>query len=207
MKLLWFAWGFLACGGAPPHAPLTGDRGIAMNTPLAELDDVAPSYGKPELDRALATERLALVTQEHAAGEAEAKDDSGEALRVALADLSVHRRFVATLEACAATGRWCPPRLDDPPWSYDIADDAAKPPLDNVLRFDRDDWRKIASELFGRACACRTIACVDSLGVAIDHLETRPMPDVRDDDDAAAAITHARECLYRLRGLTALPRT
>ena len=37
-----------------------------------------------------------------------------DALRVARADLGVRRHFIATLEACEASGRWCPPRLDDP---------------------------------------------------------------------------------------------
>jgi len=204
MKPPWWACGFLACAGAPTRpgaAGAPGDQGIATHAQLADLDDVAPTYGQTELARAIAAERTTLAARERAADELAAKDDvDRDALRVVLADLAVERRFVAMLDACAATGRWCPPRLDVPAWRYDIEDEAAKPPLDAPLRFDLADWRAIAAELFGRACACRTIACVDSLGVAIDRLELRPMPDVRDDDAASAAITHARECLFRLRG-------
>jgi len=196
-----FLIGFLACSGAPSRQLATPDQGIATHAQLADFDDVAPSYTKAELDTALAAERTTLAARERAAADLAAKDDvDADALRVALADLAIERRFVASLEACAATNRWCPPRLDDPPWSYDVANEAAKLPLDAQLRFDRDDWRKITAELFGRACACRTLACVDSLGTAIDRLELRPMPDIRDDDTAAAAIVHARECLHRLRG-------
>jgi len=73
-----------------------------------------------------------------------------------------------------------------------------------TLRFDLESWRALAAELHGRACACRTLACVDSVGVAIDQLETRPMPQVASDDAAATAITRARECLFRLRGKSAM---
>jgi hypothetical protein len=41
---------------------------------------------------------------------------------------------------------------------------------------------------------------------AIDRLETRPMPDVQEDDTALLSIVRARECLYRLRGLRPTPR-
>jgi hypothetical protein len=129
-------------------------------------------------------------------------------LRVAAADLAVRRRFIATLEVCEAAGRWCPPRLDDPPWAFDPDPDRGRPgdpPLTASLRYDLDSWRQIAAELHGRACACRTIACVDSVGVAIDELEPRPMPAVQGDDQAAAAITRGRECLFRLRGKKPIP--
>jgi hypothetical protein len=199
MKALALLSGFLAaCSGSQPRPPTTGERGITTNAQLADLDVVLPSYSKPELQKALIAARGVEATREHAVAELEAGDP--DQLRVAIADLAVQRRFIASLEACEATQRWCPPRLDDPPWSYDIADDNAKPPLDTPLRFDADSWRKVTAELFGRACACRTIACVESLGIAIDRMETRVMQDVRDDDAAAAAVTHARECLFRLRG-------
>jgi hypothetical protein len=74
-----------------------------------------------------------------------------------------------------------------------------------ALRFDLDSWRGLAAELHGRACACRTLACVDSVGIAIDQLETRPMPEVQSDDAATTAITRARECLFRLRGKAPMP--
>src|SRR5262249_46354024 len=119
--------------------------------------------------------------------------------------LAVRRRFIATLEVCEATQRRCPPRLDDPPWAYDPdPDQPSEPPLAAPLRFDLESWRAIAAELHGRACACRTIACVDSLGVAINELEPRPMPAVQGDEQAATDITRARECLYRLLGKSAI---
>ncbi|HEX3762041.1 MAG TPA: hypothetical protein VHW23_25245 [Kofleriaceae bacterium] len=184
------------------------------------IDEAAdpPSYGKPELQRALITERAAEATLERRVGELEAKLADPPApgatnpaledqLRVAIADLAVRRRFIATLEVCEAAGRWCPPRLDDPPWAFDPDPDGqpGDPPLTAPLRYDLDSWRQIAAELHGRACACRTIACVDSVGVAIDQLEPRPMPAVQGDDQAAVAITRARECLFRLRGKKAIP--
>lgn len=178
---------------------------------FAEEDRFVPAYGKPELQRALIAERGREATDERRVAELEGKDGEGpqgDALRVALADLAIRRRFIATLEACEADGRWCPPRLDEPSWSYDY--DGGRldnPPLDAPLRFDLDSWRVVATELHGRACACRTIACVEGMTVAIDRLETRPMPDVRADDAATLAITRARECLFRLRGKTSLARS
>jgi len=58
-------------------------------------------------------------------------------------------------------------------------------PLDATLRFDLADWRTIALELRGRACACRSVDCLDTLDVAIAQLETKPTPEVSDDDAAA----------------------
>lgn len=162
-----------------------------------------PSYSKSELQRALERERGAEASAERLVSDLEAKDRDtagDDQLRVATADLAVRRNFIASLEACAAGGS-CPPRLDDPPWAFDP--DSGKqiaPPVTATLRFDLGSWRKLAAELHGRACACRTIACVDSVGVAIDELEQRPMPDVQGDDEASLSITRARQCLFRLRG-------
>ena len=145
-------------------------------------DDAALPYDEAVLDLAIAAEDQAIT----AAGE-----DADP----------VRGRFLASLQRCKADHRDCPPRLDEPKWSYDV--EASSPPkLDTQLRFDLDDWRKVAAELYGRACACRTLDCVDSLGVAIDVLEARPMPDVANDEVAVASITNARECLFRLRGRT-----
>jgi hypothetical protein len=197
---LFFIFGAaVACSGnAPtPRAPGAGDQGIVSHAAFPEDDDaVAPAYDKSELERALASERTAVE-----AGEKQVADvaDASNNLRVALADLAVRRRFVASLEDCQNVGRHCPPRLDDPPWSYDV-ETAAAPKLDAPLRFDLDDWRKVADELHGRACACRTQVCVDSMAVAIDELSKRPMPEVEADETASASITRARECLFRLNG-------
>lgn len=163
-----------------------------------------PSYQKGELSRTLQKERGAEAIASRIVGELEAKDRDAagdDQLRVATADLGVRRRFIASLERCEASGVHCPPRLDDPPWAFDP--DPGKPlapPLTADLRFDLDSWRKLAAELHGRACACRTIACVDSVGVAIDQLEPRPMEQVQGDEAASLSLTRARECLFRLRG-------
>lgn len=157
---------------------------------MAGDEDVVPSYGKPDLEKALIAERGAEATNERRVAEAEAKGDD-EGLRIATADLAVRRRFIVALETCQASGRLCPPRLDDP----GVA-------LDPNPRFDLADWQKLAAELHGRACACRTLACIDTLDDSIDQLEPRPMEDVRGDEQASVEITRARECLFRLRGKT-----
>lgn len=199
-----------ACGGAQTAAPVA--PGETPRSTFAEEDVAPPSYGKAELTRALIAERGFEANGERRVVELEAKiadtDDPATAdqLRVASADLAVRRRFIATLERCEATGALCPPRLDDPPWPYDPdPDKPAPPPMTAQLRYDLESWRALTAELYGRACACRTLACVDSVGVAIDHLETRPMPIVLDDDAATLATTRARACLFRLRGKIAIP--
>ena len=196
---LYLLFTIAACSsGLPPaRAPGAGEQGIVTHAAFPDDEDaVAPGYGKSELEKALAVERGAIEAGEKHVGEV-ADDSAG--LRVAVADLDVRRRFLAELEDCQANGRHCPPRLDEPAWSYDV-DSAAAPKLDSPLRFDLEDWRKVTDELHGRACACRTQVCIDSLTVAIDVLEKRPMPDVQADDTAIASITKARECLFRLRG-------
>jgi hypothetical protein len=196
---------FAACGhgSASVREPGAGDRGVATHAAFPEDEDtVRPAYDRDALERALAAEQAAVAAGEHSVGElgADAGGD-GDALRAAIADLAVRRRFLAMLVACRDAGRRCPPRLDDPPWSYDVEGTAA-PKLDTALRFDLEDWRKVAAELHGRACACRTLACVDSMTVAIGELEKRPMPDVEGDETASTSITRARECLFGLRGET-----
>jgi hypothetical protein len=181
----------------PARAPGAGEQGIVTHAAFPDDEDaVAPSYGKIELEKALVAERGAVEAGEKHVGEV-AEDSAG--LRVAVADLEVRRRFLAALEDCQANGRHCPPRLDEPALSYDV-DSAAEPKLDAAVRFDLEDWRKVTDELHGRACACRTQVCIDSLAAAIDVLEKRPMPDVQADDTAIVSITKARECLFRLRG-------
>lgn len=197
MKLLVVLALMAAChgsGGAPaPHR--SGDTGITTHEGLAGADEYQPSYGKADLENALIAERAAESTGEKAIEDA-ADDDARLA---ATADLAVRRRFIASLEACQESGHNCPPRLDDPAWTYDPSSDA-DPKLDTPLRFDLDDWQKVAAELHGRACACRTKACVESMDAAIDKLEARPMRDVRGDETASQSLTRARECLTRLAG-------
>ncbi len=202
MKWLALLLAFTACTpGSTPRAP--APEIAAPSGTLAGDDAYRPGYGRDELERALTHERGAEASAEVRVRELEARGD--DQLPTAAADLAVRRRFIASLEACQATGRLCPPRLDDPPWTFAI-DGEAPPRLDTPLRFDLATWRTVAAELHGRACACRTLACVDSMFVAIEQLETRPMPDVQGDEDASLSITRARECLYRLRGLRPMPR-
>ena len=196
------------CGGpaavSPPAAPRAArDRAHAG---FAAEELYRPPYGKEELAAALTAERAAATVNERQLGELEARSAPGDdRVRAAEADLAVRRRFVAALEACADDGRWCPPRLDDPPWSYPPETAlAADPPMTAELRYDLASWRALAAELHGRACACRTRACVESLDVAIDQLEPRPVAVVRGDEVATARLTWARECLFRLRGKAAL---
>lgn len=183
------AYLLVACHQLPPsRAPGAGEQSEITHGAFLAQDDARPSYSRADLERALAAEHAAIAS-------AEARDLDA----AAIADLAVRRRFAASLEQCRDTGLRCPPRIDDPRWSYDV-EGSADPKLDTELRFDVDDWRKVAAELHGRACACRTLSCVDSMMVAIGALETRPMPDVQDDEAASDSITHARECLFRLRG-------
>ncbi len=189
--------------GSTPSGTGTTDDITVHSGKLAD-DEYHPTYDKAELQKALATERAAETSGEARIRELEDKGDFDQLLR-ATNDLHVRRRFIASLAACEALGMACPPRLDDPAWSYDI-EAKADPKLDATLRFDLESWQKISAELHGRACACRTLACVDSMFVAIERLETRPMPDVQADEVASLSITRARECLYRLRGLRPTPR-
>jgi hypothetical protein len=186
-----------ACGGTPGRAPATP----APDSPHGDFADeiIKPAYGKADLDAAIASERGKQATLEQQIATLEAVPTADDQLRSALGDLAVRKRFIATLEACASIGRDCPPRLDDPAWSYD-PETESKVPLDTALRFDLEDWQKVTGELHGRACACRTVACVDGIERAIAVLETQPTRDVQDDDVAALAIVQARECLARLRG-------
>lgn len=159
-------------------------------TPAPPLDDTAyrPTYGKPELQNAIISER---------AKEAAAERDPAARPE----DLAVRRRFIAALEACQENGRACPPRLDEPAWTWSGEGD---PKLDVEVRFALGDWQKVTAELHGRACACRTMACVDGIGEALDALSTRPMPEVQGDEAATQSITWARQCLFYLRGRSKL---
>lgn len=203
MRWLALLLAFTACKTGSEAKP-AGDE-LTVHGPVAPAPDddlYKPPYEKAELDKAIASERSAVTAAEQHLSDVEGDTDQ---LRTAIADLAVRRRYLAAIELCAASGRACPPRLDEPAWSYEIDSDAP-PKLDTNLRFDLASWRTVSAELFGRACACRTLACVDSMFVAIERLETRPMPDVQQDEEAVTSVTRARECLYRLRGLRDTPR-
>ncbi len=209
MRPVWVLVTFLGCGGGNANRPDLVPTSDTAHGELAGEELFVPAYGKGELQKALIAERGAEATSERIVAELEAKVADGpepDQLRVARADLAVRRRFIQALEACEASGHACPPRLDDPTWSYDPDPDVVvAPKVDSDLRFDLKSWQKLSAEMFGRACACRTIACVDSVGVAIDQLEQRPMPEIQGDETSSLSITRARECLFRLRGKKATP--
>jgi len=166
---------------APTFAMLArGDLRLVLSAPsgagdeityhtggLADDDIYKPSYDKGDITEALTRERAAETAGEQRVRELEDKGDYDQ-LRAAAADLGVRRRFIASLAACETNGMTCPPRLDDPAWSFDIEADV-DPKLDIKLRFDLDSWRKVSAELHGRACACRTLACV----LHVDGVELR----------------------------------
>ncbi|MBL0216906.1 MAG: hypothetical protein IPQ07_23880 [Myxococcales bacterium] len=210
MRPVWVLLAFLGCGNGGTARP--GPVTPTPDTPHGELageDLFVPTYGKAELGKALIAERGAEATGERIVAELEAKAVDGpgnDRWRIARMDLEVRRRFIKSLEACESSGHACPPRLDDPTWSYDPDPEVVvAPKVDSELRFDLASWQKLSAELFGRACACRTIACVDSMTVVIDQLEIRPMAEVQGDETASLSVMRARECLFRLRGKTATP--
>ena len=197
-----------ACGHGDTYHPRPAtDHGDHTSAGLASDDDWVPTYGKPELERALIAERGREAKAEKAIAELEgggADVATSDPLRVALDDLAVRRRFIAALEACQSRDRNCPPRLDEPAWNYDD-DSGEDPPLDAPLRYDLASWQQLATELHGRACACRTMACVDGVGVAIDTVENKPMADVAGDEASSLSLTRGRQCLFRLRGKDGTP--
>jgi hypothetical protein len=212
MRALALVLAVTACGGgtsvsSPDTLGSTGgsttrtsERNISTHEAFPADDDaLAPNYGRAELDRAITAEHTALDTavQQLAGLEADARPD--DALHIALADRDVRQRFLAALETCRDDGRRCPPRLDDRPFPYEL-DGSKDPKLETKLRFDVEDWRAVTAELNERACACRTVACIDALDAATTTLEARPMPQVLADDAATESLARARTCLMRLRG-------
>lgn len=190
MRLLALLVALAACGpGAPPQAGTGADVITYHKAELSDDEEPPPKYHRSDLDDVLEAERAKLAAM---------SDEDRD-------NILVRKRFIQTLELCKTTGTNCPPRIDEPAWTFE-ADSAGDPKLDSPLRFDVDSWRKLATELHGRACACRTVGCVDTVEVAIQRLEVRPTPDVQSDDFAAIEIVRARDCLARLRGRHALPR-
>ncbi len=171
------------------------------HTSLAADDEPSPAYDTAAVEMALIAERAAEAKNERLVSEAEASE--ADRLRIALADLAVRRRFIKILEVCESQKRLCPPRLDEPVWPY-LSDSEVDPKLDVPLRFDLKSWQRVTTELHGRACACRTLACIDSMDATIGRLESRPIEEVQADDSATMELTRARECLLRLRGKRAI---
>ncbi|MEZ4361359.1 MAG: hypothetical protein R3B48_14330 [Kofleriaceae bacterium] len=164
-----------------------------------DATEVRPSYGAAELAQAIAEDRRAVAALDAELAGLHAQ--RGKTVEAALrqADLGVRRRHLLALEACQADGRWCPPQLR---MSWTIREDADVPvSLDAELRFDRESWRTLSKELWARGCDCRSMQCVDAMTQTIDVLEARPTPEVQGDHDASSALTAARGCLWRLRGL------
>src|SRR5262245_10677491 len=118
MRWLALAWAITACGHSA-HTQPAGAQDITYHTALAADDEPPPPYDKSELQKALIAERGAEASADRSLSDLEEAGDS-EKLRVAQSDLAVRRRFIASLEVCEASGRYCPPRLDDPPWSYPV---------------------------------------------------------------------------------------
>lgn len=204
MRVLPLLLALAACKSAGTPSTGSGVQDITYHSALAEEDgEPPPSYGHAELQKALIAERAAEASAEQKLTALEPEGDP-DPINAARADLAVRRRFIATLEVCEQTGRYCPPRLDDPPWSFDMETEA-DPKLETTLRFDLESWQKVSAELHGRACACRTLGCVDSMNAAINKLETRPMPEVQGDETSSIEIMRARDCLFRLRGKRPLP--
>jgi hypothetical protein len=170
----------------------------ALDATVVSDGEPAPAYDTAAVQDALIAERAAEARGERELDDAEASGDPDRVV-AARADLAVRRRFFAMLEFCEARRQLCPPRLDDPPWPYAIDGDE-DPKLDVPLRFDATTWPKVAAELHGRACACRTQTCLDSMDAMLARLETRPTEDVQTDETAIVELTRARECTMRLRG-------
>jgi hypothetical protein len=205
MRVLPLLLALVACKSGGSQTTGAGFQDVTYHTALAEDDggEPAPTYDKGDVQKALIAERAAEAKAEQHIAELESAGDP-DPVNDARADLVVRRRFIASLEVCEATSRFCPPRLDEPAFSYAIDSDA-DPKLAIPLRFDLESWQKVSSELHAVACSCRSLTCVDSVNAAIAKLETRPMEDVRADETATVEITRGRECIYRLLGKRPLP--
>jgi hypothetical protein len=187
----------VACGAARPERYVEPTQ--QLDAVDLESTEVQPSYSRSELERVLAEERRALT--EASAVLASLMEQPGNTVEIALrqADLGVQQRYIDSLESCRARGQWCPPRLGLT-WTIREGDLEVPVSLDAELRFDRDSWRTLASELWARGCDCRSMTCVDAMTQTINALETRPTPELQGEAQSSAAITAARSCLWRLRG-------
>lgn len=186
----------VSCGGSQSSERYVEPTVIGQIDP--ESTEVQPTYGRQEMERVLVEERQAHTTA--AAVLASLMEQRGKSVEIALklADLQVQERYLESLEACRARGVWCPPKLG---MAWTIREDQDVPvSLDAEARFDLASWRKLAAELWARGCDCRSMTCVDAMTQTIDALEAQPTPEVQGDHEAAAAVTGARTCLWRLRG-------
>lgn len=192
--VLWCA----ACGGAQSSERFVEPQ--SRPDPIdPEATEVAPSYGRAELERAIGEERRAQADGKAAIEALQTQRGKSLELATALADQGVRERYLEALETCRDHRMWCPPKLG---LSWTFHDDAADVPvsLEAELRFDLQSWRKLAAELWARGCDCRTMRCVDAMTHTVDVLESRPLADVQGDHEASTAVTGARTCLWRLRG-------
>jgi hypothetical protein len=188
-----------ACGGAQ-----SGERYVeptVKSEPLidAESTEVHPSYGRADMERVLAEERRALAEGQATAEALMLQKGKAVELSLALADLSVQRRYIEAMESCRDHGVWCPPRLGLT-WTLRDGDVDVPVSLDAEQRFDLESWRKLTRELWARGCDCRSMRCVDAMTRTVDVLEARPTAEVQGDHEASVALTGARTCLWRLRG-------
>ncbi len=182
----------MACGGPNTFKPPPpGDHGT-HGSELADDDEYKPPTARPRLDRALITERGLEAAAERIMGELEAAGNI-EKLEAARGDLAVRRRFIATLEACAASKRKCPPRRADPPFALVIDGRATPPPARHsaALRSrglaEGHRW----SCTVARVRAARWRASMVSK-VAIAQLETQPAdPRCRATTSRPSPVRHA----------------
>jgi hypothetical protein len=189
------AAGAAGCGGGQTERFVEPTQAAQIDP---EATEVQPTYGKQELERVLAEERQAHVAAQAVLDGLMGQRGKAVEISLRLADLGVQARFLETLESCKARGVWCPPKLG---MTWTIRDGVDVPvSLDSDVRFDLTSWRKLTTELWARSCDCRSMTCVDAMTVTIDALEPRPTPEVQGDEEASAALTAARTCLWRLRG-------
>ncbi len=186
-----------ACGGAPPERFVEPKQ---LEPVDPESTEVQPTYSRQDMERILADERAAATAA--AATLTSLMDQRGKSIEISLrlADLGVQQRYIEALESCRARSVWCPPKVGLT-WTIRELEQDVPVSLDAELRFDLDSWRTLAAELWARGCDCRSMECVDAMTQSIDSLEGKPTLEVQGDHQASTAITGARTCLWRLRGL------
>jgi hypothetical protein len=186
------------CGGSQAERFVEPTKVVEIDP---ESTEVQPTYSRQEMDRVLAEERQAHTAAASAlATLMEQRGRSGE-IALRLADVGVQQRYIDALQSCRDHGVWCPPKLGGLTWTIRELEQEVPVSLDAELRFDVTSWRKVAAELWARGCDCRSMTCVDAMTQSIDALEQKPTVEVQGDHEASTALTGARTCLWRLRGL------